>query len=287
MANKYALEYNSKDLVQKRIENMKQNKKNKHQISVEKELKIVNRQEQSLRRSAIRQEVPKWKSALTEKVPEKIYANLQKAFCKAFEIVFEKGTGVIEKTYDRDSIQKDHEIHNFAFQVKADRNSLKKRRKDAQHSNLRNLAITSVEGFGLGALGIGLPDIVVFVGVLLKGIYEVSLRYGFDYDSREERYFILKLMETAVSKGNDWEVCNCRVDQLIAGGVENSQWMDAAEDQISRTANAFAVDMVLLKFIQGLPVVGMIGGAGNPVYYHKVMKYVELKYRKRYLVQLR
>ena len=50
-------------------------------------------------------------------------------------------------------------------------------------------------------------------------------------------------------------------------------------------ASAFAVDMLLLKFIQGLPVVGVIGGAANPVYYSKVMKYVQMKYRKRYLLK--
>lgn len=38
------------------------------------------------------------------------------------------GQRIIEKTYNRDFIQKDHEIYNFAFQVKADRKSLKKRR---------------------------------------------------------------------------------------------------------------------------------------------------------------
>ena len=57
--------------------------------------------------------------------------------------------------------------------------------------------------------------------------------------------------------------------------------------QLKETASAFAVDMLLLKFIQGLPVVGIIGGAANPVYYNKVMKYVQLKYRKRYLLKQR
>ena len=56
--------------------------------------------------------------------------------------------------------------------------------------------------------------------------------------------------------------------------------------QIRQTASVFAVDMLLLKFIQGLPVIGILGGAANPVYYHKVMKYVQLKYRKRYLLRL-
>ena len=46
----------------------------------------------------------------------------------------------------------------------------------------------------------------------------------------------------------------------------------------------FALDMLVLKFIQGLPVVGVLGGAANPVYYRKIMRYVQLKYKKRYLI---
>ncbi len=270
-------------------------------VSVEKELKVVSREEEALHKAAMKQEVPKWKASLTEKVPEKVYGNLQKAFCKAFEIIFQKGTGIIEKTYDRDSIQEDHEIRKFAFQVKGDRKALKRCRKDVWHTNMRNTLITSVEGFCLGVLGIGLPDIAVFVGVLLKGIYEMTLRYGFDYDSKEERYFILKLMETAMQKGSAWEACNREVDRFIleeakegrraksaeGQGFGTENWTELADEQISRTANAFAMDMVLLKFIQGLPVVGVVGGAGNPLYYNKVMKYAELKYRKRYLLGLK
>ncbi len=52
-----------------------------------------------------------------------------------------------------------------------------------------------------------------------------------------------------------------------------------------KTADAFAADMLLLKFVQGLPVVGVLGGAGNPVCYRKVMRYAGIKYRKRYLLQ--
>ena len=46
-----------------------------------------------------------------------------------------------------------------------------------------------------------------------------------------------------------------------------------------------ALDMLCLKFIQGIPVVGMIGGLGNPVYGHKILNYVRLKCYKRYLLE--
>ena len=123
-----------------------------------------------------------------------------------------------------------------------------------------------MEGIGLGVLGIGLPDIVIFVGVLLKGIYETALHYGFDYQTQQEQYVILKLMETAMQKGNEWELGNQEIDRIITGTSETKE--------------------LPLKFIQGLPVVGIAGGAGNPLYYRKVIKYVEVKYRKRYLLKL-
>ena len=298
---------------------MMQSKHGKYETAIDKELKLIHRQEESLRRAAMKWKTPQWKTALEEKVPGSIYENLQKAFRKAFAIVFEKGTGLIEKTYNRESLEEDCQVREFAFQVKANRKTLKKARKDARAGNLRNLAITSAEGIGLGVLGIGLPDIVMFVGVLLKGIYETALQYGYAYDSDQERCFILKLMETAVLKGEDWEEGNREIDRYIessaadcageeetgaeesgeeeieAKGPGEEQQSEAWEkdlrervkEQTGRTADAFAMDMVLLKCIQGLPVVGILGGAGNPLYYNKVIKYAELKYRKRYLLKLR
>ena len=43
------------------------------------------------------------------------------------------------------------------------------------------------------------------------------------------------------------------------------------------------MELLSLKFIQGLPVVGIVGGAANPVYYARVLKYVRCQYEKRYL----
>ena len=134
--------------------------------------------------------------------------------------------------------------------------------------------------------GFGLPDIVLFIGTLLKGIYETALNYGFDYESRWEQLLILKMMQAALSNGENWLQRNTEVEEMLESetvGISD----DSFKQQITDTSSVFAMDMLLLKFIQGLPVVGVIGGAANPVYYSKVMKYVQLKYRKRYLWQKR
>ena len=72
------------------------------------------------------------------------------------------------------------------------------------------------------------------------------------------------------------------VEEIIRNPVEPD--FDQVDTQIGLTADDFALDMLVLKFIQGLPVVGVVGGLSNPVYYNKIMEYVRLKYHKRYLL---
>ena len=255
--------------------------------AIQKELLSLQRQEEKLMRSVTKQRpASSWRSELEKKVPDKVYHSLKVAFGKAFAIVFEKGTGIIEKSYQKETIQQDQKVQHYAVQLKGNRRELRKVKKQAQVSGLGNMALTTVEGIGLGALGIGLPDIVMFVGVLLKGIYETALRYGIDYNAVGERYLILKMMEASLAKGDRWVEINAEVDRLIYQGRQEVPDLDDMVEQRRRTADAFAIDMILLKFIQGLPVVGILGGAGNPVYYNKVLHYVRLKYHKRYLLQL-
>ena len=82
------------------------------------------------------------------------------------------------------------------------------------------MAVSTVEGVGLGILGIGLPDIVLFLSVILKGTYETALQYGFSYDTPEERMYILRLLETAMSKGEQWIACNMTVDNYFFVSLE-------------------------------------------------------------------
>ena len=94
---------------------------------------------------------------------------------------------------------------------------------------------------------------------------------------------ILKMMAASLSKGTDWFQRNQEVNSWILPGERCVSDVDF-ETQIQETAAVFAVDMLLLKFIQGLPVVGLLGGAANPLYYHKILQYVQMKYKRRYLL---
>lgn len=251
--------------------------------ALNKELLAVEKQEKKMQQTALKARPAAWKKELESRIPEKVYAGLESAFCKGFGVVFDQGRIIIEKGYNKEDLQADHAIRDFAVQLKGGRKELKQMHKSATQSDLINMAVTTVEGIGLGALGIGMPDIVLFLGNLLKGVYETALNFGFDYETRQEQMLILKMMQTALSNGESWTQRNAEVEEMLA-----LETIDITDDlfknQVKDTASVFAMDMLLLKFIQGLPLVGIIGGAANPVYYSKVMKYVQLKYRKRYLL---
>ena len=86
-----------------------------------------------------------------------------------------------------------------------------------------------------------------------------------------------------MSKGEQWILCNAAVDNYL---VSESVWQEIKfQEQIRQTADVFAVDMLLAKFVQGIPIAGVLGGISNPVYYRRILNYVQLKYQKRYLLQ--
>lgn len=256
----------------------------RREAALSKELLVVEKQEKKMEQDALKAKPATWKTELENRIPEKVYTGLESAFCKGFGVVFDQGRVIIEKGYNKEDLQADHAIRDFAVQLKGGRKELKQMHRSAKQSDLVNMTVTTVEGVGLGALGIGMPDIVLFLGNLLKGVYETALNYGFDYESKQEQLLILKMMQTALSNGENWTQGNAEVEEMLT--LETVDITDEVfKQQVKDTASTFAMDMLLLKFIQGLPVVGIIGGAANPVYYRKVMKYIQLRYRKRYLLK--
>lgn len=257
------------------------NTNDKLKKAIQKELESITKSEERFKKKA---KIPtnSYKEKLESKIPNGINSTLQSSFAKAFGIIFKHGIGIIEKAYDKKELTSNYDIQNYAVDKKCNRKELKKLKWSAKKADLLNMSITTVEGIGLGALGIGLPDIVLFIGMILKGIYEVSLRYGYDYDSTQEKYLILTMMKTALSNGEDWNSGNTEIDNMLGTSFAVSE--DVLRSEIEATSKTFATDMLVLKFIQGLPIVGIVGGVFNPVYYNKIMNYVRLKYHKRYLI---
>ena len=222
---------------------------------------------------------------IEEKIPEKLSAALDAAFYKAFITIFEKGTGVIEKTFKGEELQLEFQVNDFRVDKKPTKRSLKKLEAVGKKSRLLNSAVTTAEGIGLGLLGVGIPDIPVFLGMLLKGLYETAARYGYDYNKKEEQIFILRIIAAGLANGEEKRLADQLVDAWI--GLAEVKEVFTFEDEVKRAASALSDAMLAAKFIQGLPVVGAAGGMSNPVVYQKIMRYAAVKYKKRYLAAKR
>ena len=53
--------------------------------------------------------------------------------------------------------------------------------------------------------------------------------------------------------------------------------------QISKTAQVLSNELLYMKFLQGIPIVGAVGGFYDAIYMKRITKYVNLKYKKRFL----
>ena len=246
---------------------------------IDKEWEQVQKAEEAFLNRNLQVRTAGWQEKIAKFVPNKLEETLNTAFFKAFELIFDKGMAVIEKTCQREKKEQDYKINVYAADVRNTRHALRAFNRAANASRGLNMAVSSVEGVGMGLLGMGLPDIPLFLGVLLKSIYEIALSYGFSYDSEEEQIFILKLIETALSHGQT----------LVDGNsVLNAREFGVdREEQIKRASDALAKELLYLKFVQGIPVVGVVGGLSDMVYQKKISDYAAIKYRRRFLEQRR
>lgn len=181
--------------------NFKENKAIQKQLIAinKKEMKILNKKEGGYLKDAI----SPYKDKLEEKIPDKLQDTLEVAFQKGFKLIFEKGISVIEKTYNKECINMEFDINTYAVNKYPTKKNIKKIDKAASKKTLLNKSITVIEGTTLGLLGIGLPDIPIYIGVILKTIYEISLSYGFDYKSENEKCYILNIICASVTSGEE------------------------------------------------------------------------------------
>ena len=218
---------------------------------------------------------------LSQKVPEKLQHTLDQAFAKAFTLVFEKGNGVIEKTYNRDLMEKNHKIDCYAAEVKKSRKQAQVFSKKATNYSVANTALSAVSGIGMGAFGVGLPDIPVFTAMLFRAIYEIALSYGFEYESEKERYFILSLIQGAMSHEKELVEWNDKIDAFIE--AEELPEGYSQEEMIQKTAACLSQELLYMKFLQSIPIAGVIGGAYDVVYMKCISEYAKIKYGKRFV----
>lgn len=250
---------------------------------LEQEWTKLEKQEQAYLIKNMEKTESKLNQLLAEKVPPNLQGTLDTALTKAFYLIFEKGTGVIEKTYKRDELEKAYQINEFAANIRGNRKSLRAFSKKATGAGVVNLLVSGVSGIGLGLLGIGIPDIVLLIGVLLKSVYEIGLNYGFDYEKEEEKKFILLLIQGALAYGTELKRINEEINFFIVNGHHSREV--SLRQYIDETAGSLSKELLYMKFLQGIPIVGVVGGAYDAIYTKRVVKYAEMKYRRRFYIK--
>ena len=220
-------------------------------------------------------------------VPDKLSGTLNAAFFKGFEVIFDKGTGVIEKTYNKGKREKEFQVNTYAAELSADKRSVRSFTKQASSAKKLNLLVSSVEGIGLGLVGAGIPDIPLFIAMVLKSVYEIALSYGYSYETEEEKVFILHLIQVAMMDGEEFVEADRRFNELIDQIVEDGDSMEDYRvnktEQMKQTSAALSTQMIYTKFLQGQFVVGIAGGIFDPIYVSRISDYAVLKYRRRFL----
>ena len=133
----------------------------------------------------------------------------------------------------------------------------------------------------MGLIGVGIPDIPVFTGMLLKSLYETALSYGYDYDRMDEKYFILLLIGAALRSGDELKAADERVNYFIEHGAEPDD--ETMKTEVKIAAEGLSGELLYMKFLQGIPIVGAGGGAYDPIYIDRITRYAAMKYNRRFL----
>ena len=257
----------------------------KRKNPLEKEWEKLEKQEILYLQKQVQKNDSKLNQFLEDKVPANLQNTLDTAFYKAFNLIFEKGSSIIEKTYNKEEMEKNYQINEYISKVKGNRKSLRKFSKNASNASTLNSVVSGVSGIGLGVLGIGIPDIVLFTSLMLKSIYEISIHYGYEYESEEEKIFILKVIETSLTSGLEVQTLNKEINYFIDYNSFIHSY--TLEESIKTTAACLSKELLYMKFLQGIPVVGAVGGAYDFVYMNKISKYAQLKYKRRFYTKQR
>lgn len=252
----------------------------------EKELLLVRRDEQRF----LRKKSPF--AGLDEKLHEKVPPELEKTLEKAFRIgvryFMEDGAAVIDKALPVEELLAEYREREENLLRRRSYDALRELDKAAARSRGGNLAVTAIEGTGLGLLGVGLPDIPVFLGVLLKTAREAALRYGFDSRTHWEESYFLKVICAGIVGGEEGKTLFAEADRLAASlDFRSSEAIaEDLDEMIGRTADALSATLLVAKFVQGTAVIGAFGGAFNMMLLGRVEKVCSMQYRKRRLLEL-
>lgn len=218
---------------------------------------------------------------LEDKVPEKLESTLDAAFLKAFDLIFSKGSALISKSFSNDKLIQEFEADAADLEETGKGREMRRFKRRAAVTGTAHTMLSTVTGLTLGAFGAWIPDIVIFLSVLFRNLYKISMQYGYAYDTDDEKRFMLRVIAAAVRDGDELVEADKELNRIIRAGLFTD---DSSVDEVKEdAARALAHALLLMKFLQNFPVVGIVGGISDFVYMERISDYAVLKYQRRFL----
>lgn len=248
---------------------------------LQREIERQRRAERRFLKKQLNKEPTRLDMLLEDKVPAKLEATLDKAFAKAFNLIFSKGSSIISKTFSTDKLIAEFEADSIYLEELGGRREMLKFKRRAAFTGTAHTLVSTVTGAALGFVGGTIPDIALFITLLLRNIYKIAMKYGYAFDTDDEKKFILRLIAAAVQDGDKIYDADRDINFLIRNGISSDE--STVDERIHEAAVALAHALLLMKFLQKIPVVGVIGGASDFIYMEKISDYAVLKYHRRFL----
>lgn len=214
-----------------------------------------------------------------EKIPPKALLTLESAFEKSFVLVFRKGNHWIEKVSKLEDKQLIGKVLEEEFQKQESKASLKAMDQRVRSSKLHHVSFTWLKSSVLGLLGIGIPDIPVYLASVLSGIYSVGASYGINIQQEQEKAYILIMLCALLQEDENKPYWKETLDQFsYANSYDMTMLMKEA-------SHALAYQELQAKFLQGIPLVGVAGSMMSSALQAKILAFAQVSYRKRCLVK--
>ena len=221
------------------------------------------------------------------RIPPKLVDTMDAAFYKAFQVLFEKGTFLLRLTFSEKRLRADRFIREYYLKEDPNAERVQSFHKSARAGGITNTVLATAEGIVLGLFGMGLPDIPILMSLLLRTVYTTALRYGYRFDNPRERYFILLVLSAALTRGSMRREYSLKADQVGRAIDKDERLYFDLDEQMRETSKVLARSMLVVKFIQGTSIIGVVGGIQNFSASRKVANLANLKYQKRFLQRKR
>ena len=153
------------------------------------------REENRWRRQALRRQPGELRTRITEKVPEAAQSAMTAAFSAAFGAAL-AGEPLLRRTASQRAEALRLARAEEQLQAPERFGSV---RKTGKSTVCTAAAASAVRSSGLGLLGIGLPDIPLFVASLLRNLGQIARGYGYKTSTRQERKIMLLILDAALT----------------------------------------------------------------------------------------